>query len=48
MTYRYNMNEILDVAKQASSQIEKYLRNLENTVDVINVLKMMLFIKKRY
>lgn len=37
MSYSYNMNEVLDVAKQASSQIEEYLRNLKNTVDVINV-----------
>lgn len=37
MIFRYKMNEVMDVAKQASSQVEKYLRSLECTIKVINV-----------
>lgn len=37
MTYKYEMNEVMNVAKQASYEIEKYLRSLECTIDVTNV-----------
>lgn len=37
MVFNYNMNETMDVAERASTEIEKYLRTLECTIDVINV-----------
>lgn len=43
---QYEMKPMLDIAKQASQDIEKYLRSLEETVEVVNVENDKRFQKK--